>query len=462
MSTAGYPQDWFVPAPVQVSDDLPALPPESYWQGVWRRFRANRRALCAAVFLLFVLLFTVFGSLLWPVDPANQDPGILSRSYVASRSLPVVFPDSWQAPAVEVGESVAAGDLAAPQGLRSVSATTDAVRLVWEPVAGATNYRIYRMEGADKKGYGIPLAVISATYAGYQDRLDVHAQPYRYTVVADDGVDESAQVASLTVTPAAVISLLDAQLQGLVPEDAVAGERDWIVDLPSHPLGTDSLGRDMLARLIAGGQTSFFIGFGAPVIYLFIGCLYGAFAAYVGGRVDEWMMRFADFVIALPFLLFMILLRVAFGIGAGESGVTALIVAMVLLGWPMSARLVRGQVLQLREQPFVSAAKLMGAPSYYLVWRHMIPNVMGVVIVSLTFAIPGAIFTEAFLSFIGMGVVPPVPSWGSLCNDGIQSMLVHPHELLYPAALISATVLAFNVLGDGLRDALDVNLEAHA
>ncbi|HCO11399.1 MAG TPA: diguanylate cyclase, partial [Gammaproteobacteria bacterium] len=169
-------------------------------------------------------------------------------------------------------------------------------------------------------------------------------------------------------------------------------------------------------------------------------------------------MRFADFVVALPFLLFMILFKIAFGIGPGESGVMPMLVALVLLMWPATARLVRGQILQIREQGYISASQLLGAKTHYLILRHMLPNTLGVVLVTLTFAIPSAIFTEAFLSFIGMGVAPPTPSWGSMSNEGIKTMLTTPHELIFPAALISTTVLAFNLLGDGLRDALDARM----
>ncbi|HEY3698457.1 MAG TPA: ABC transporter permease, partial [Spongiibacteraceae bacterium] len=174
-----------------------------------------------------------------------------------------------------------------------------------------------------------------------------------------------------------------------------------------------------------------------------------------GGRIDHWMMRVADFVVALPFLLFMILLRIAFGIGPGESGIVPLVIALVLLSWPAPARLVRGQVLQLREEPYVDAARLAGASDLYIIFRHLLPNMLGVILVALTFAIPNAIFTEAFLSFIGMGVTPPATSWGAMSNDGIQNLLLHPAELFWPAAAISITVLAFNLLGDALRDALD-------
>jgi ABC-type dipeptide/oligopeptide/nickel transport systems, permease components len=181
---------------------------------------------------------------------------------------------------------------------------------------------------------------------------------------------------------------------------------------------------------------------------------------FFGGRTDALLMRLADFVVALPFLLFMILFRVASGVEAGESGITAILVAMVLLLWPATARLVRGQILQIREEGYVQAARLLGAPQRYLIFRHMIPNTLGVILVTLTFAIPTAIFTEAFLSFIGMGVAPPTPSWGSMCFEGLKSMLNSPHELFFPALMISLTVLAFNLLGDGLRDALDARMRA--
>ena len=178
----------------------------------------------------------------------------------------------------------------------------------------------------------------------------------------------------------------------------------------------------------------------------------------MGGKVDQLMMRFADFVVALPFLLFMILFKISFGIGPGESGIFPMLVAMVVLLWPATARLVRGQIMQIREQGYVEASKLLGAKSSYLILRHMLPNTLGVVLVTLTFEIPRAIFTEAFLSFIGMGVAPPTPSWGSMSNEGIKTMLNTPHELIFPALLISITVLAFNLLGDGLRDALDARM----
>ena len=230
------------------------------------------------------------------------------------------------------------------------------------------------------------------------------------------------------------------------------------MDLAFHPLGTDYLGRDMLARLMAGARVSLFIGIGAPLFFVTFGILFGATAGFLGGKTDQIMMRFADFIVALPFLLFMILFKIAFGIGPGESGIGPMLVALVVLMWPATARLVRGQILQIREQGYISASQLLGAKTPYLILRHMLPNTLGVVLVTLTFAVPSAIFTEAFLSFIGMGVAPPTPSWGSMSNEGIKTMLTTPHELIFPAVFISVTVLAFNLLGDGLRDALDARM----
>jgi oligopeptide transport system permease protein len=209
-----------------------------------------------------------------------------------------------------------------------------------------------------------------------------------------------------------------------------------------------------------GARVSLFMGIVAPLFFVLIGILYGSAAGFIGGRVDQALMRFADFVVALPFLLFMILFKIAFGIGPGESGILPMLVALILLSWPATARLVRGQILQIREEAYIGAAQLLGAKTHYLILRHMIPNTLGVILVTLTFAVPSVIFVEAFLSFIGMGVAPPTPSWGSMCNEGIQTMLNHPHELIFPALLISITVLGFNLLGDGLRDALDARMRS--
>ena len=342
--------------------------------------------------------------------------------------------------------------------------TTRSVRLFWDPVPTASGYRIYR-NIADPKpddALGLPLGdSLTPSAVSFEDRLDIHAKRYWYSVVAlDANGRESSAYTTLSVDVKRVITKDEAIAKGWVDPARTDLTPGTTVSMPLHVLGTDYLGRDMLARLMYGARVSLFIGIVAPFLYVLAGILYGSVAGFVGGHVDQGLMRFADFVVALPFLLFMILFKIAFGIGPGESGILPMLLAMVLLSWPSTARLVRGQILQIREEGYISASKLLGAKTNYLVMRHMIPNTMGVILVTLTFAVPSAIFTEAFLSFIGMGVAPPTPSWGSMCNEGIKTMLTAPHELIAPAIFISITVLAFNLLGDGLRDALDARMRS--
>ena len=426
-------------------------PSLSYWQDAWLRLKANRRALVSLFLVVGLLLFTLVGPWLWQVNPAAQDLDQVSQPPGVDRSALVVDPYSpWLSGAT------------AGTGLRLAEpATTQSVRLAWDALPSARGHRVYRnlFPVGPELAYGIPRAeFFDNSTLTFEDRLDIKPGTYYYTIVAlnADG-SLSRETLALTVDVQRVTTVAEARERGLVASEAalVPGDR---VELVLHPLGTDYLGRDMLARLMAGARVSLFIGIGAPLCFVIFGVFFGSVAGFIGGKTDQVMMRFADFVVALPFLLFMILFKIAFGIGPGESGVMPMLVALVLLMWPATARLVRGQILQIREQGYISASQLLGAKTHYLILRHMLPNTLGVVLVTLTFAIPSAIFTEAFLSFIGMGVAPPTPSWGSMSNEGIKTMLTTPHELIFPAALISTTVLAFNLLGDGLRDALDARM----
>jgi oligopeptide transport system permease protein len=225
--------------------------------------------------------------------------------------------------------------------------------------------------------------------------------------------------------------------------------------LPSkdHWFGTDGLGRDIWARVWMGARVSLFIGLAAAVIETCIGILIGGLSGYLGGRIDMFTMRFIDVLIAIPELIFIILIMVIVG-----AGILPIIIAFALTGWLRMARLVRGQVLQLKEQEFVLAAKTLGASTMRLVFRHLIPNTFGVIIVTLTMAVPGAIFYEAFLSFIGIGIKPPLASWGQLASSGAKVLQIYPLQLILPAIFISLTMLSLNLLGDGLRDALDPRL----
>ncbi len=423
----------FQPLPPQ-----PAAAAESYAEAppLWRVLFSDVRACIAVSVVVLVLLAAFVGPLLWKQSPATQWLSQISSGPTPARNVVVVDDTAlWRGPA-EV-----------PEQLVALESTTTQVRLAWPEVPGATSYKVYRSEGG--VGLGIPLAQVHRPWV--VDRLQLREQGYRYAVVPAREDGSTLEPMQVTTVPTLTLGRFEAQLLGL---DIDNGS----VSLPAHPLGTDALGRDMLARVLHGARTSMLVGLSAPLLFIALGAFYGAAAGLMGGWVDNVLMRFADFVVALPFLLFMILFRVAMGIESGESGLFPMVLAMVLLSWPSAARLVRGQVLQLRGSAFVLSARLAGAGNTYLIGRHLLPNVVPLLLVSLSFAIPQAIFTEALLSFIGMGVVPPTPSWGSMCNEGIRSMLTHPHELLVPAIAISVTVLAFNMLGDALRDAMDVQV----
>jgi oligopeptide transport system permease protein len=353
---------------------------------------------------------------------------------------------------------VNATDLASPEPLEFMAVpSTQAVRLKWKRVPGAQGYAIYRNDRKplSHDNLGVPVGETdSGGKVSYEDKFDLKPQKFFYSVVPKANGEEGDKYATIEAELPVSVSITDAQK---VKPDVQLGQK---ITLPSHPFGTDYLGRDVLARLMSGARVSLFIGIVAPLLATILGVFIGGVSGFFGGKVDEVLMRITDFVLSLPFLLFMILFKVTFGGGPGESGIIPMLVAMVVLSWTGPARLVRGQVLQLRESEFVQAAKLLGARPAYIILRHLLPNTMGVILVSLTFSIPGAIFTEAFLSFIGMGVAPPTASWGSMCNDGIQTFLTHPHEFFSPAVFISLTVLAFNLFGDGLRDALDPKMRS--
>ncbi len=217
-----------------------------------------------------------------------------------------------------------------------------------------------------------------------------------------------------------------------------------------HWLGTDDLGRDLLTRIMYGARISLTVGFVASFINLTVGVVYGGISGYYGGQVDNIMMRIVEILSGIPLLLYVILLMVVL-----KPGLQNILIALGLVYWLGMARIVRGQILSLKEQDYVLAARTIGADNWRIIWKHLIPNAMGPIIVTATLNIPQAIFTEAFLSFIGLGVNAPMASWGVLANDSLPSFRTYPWQLFFPAIAISITMLAFNFLGDGLRDALD-------
>jgi oligopeptide transport system permease protein len=222
------------------------------------------------------------------------------------------------------------------------------------------------------------------------------------------------------------------------------------VGTPHHLLGTDELGRDVLSRVVFGAQVSLTIGFLVQAIVLVIGGTIGLASGYFGGRVDNVLMRFTDIMYAFPDLLFVLIIVAALG-----PSLTNIFVAIGLVYWVGLARILRGQVLSIKEKEFVEAAHAAGSPPIKIIAKHLLPNALGPVIVVLTFGIPAAIFTEAVLDFVGVGIRPPTPTWGQMVFEGYAAADAYPSLVLIPCVALSITMLAFNFIGDGLRDALD-------
>jgi len=232
----------------------------------------------------------------------------------------------------------------------------------------------------------------------------------------------------------------------------------------AHWLGTDDLGRDLLSRLIYGAQMSMAVGIFTAIFSLAMGVLYGAVAGWAGGRVDALMMRFVDILDSIPTLVLLILVKILFDainvfMNPELRSLVGVLLALSIFGWIMLARVVRGQVLQVKQMLYVEASRALGSSSVVTLFKHVLPNIMGPIIVVLTFQIPSNIMFESFLSFIGLGLQPPYSSWGVLANAGWKTIKTYPHLIIAPGVALFLTMLAFNLFGDGLRDAFDPKMK---
>src|SRR5438132_4631416 len=238
--------------------------------------------------------------------------------------------------------------------------------------------------------------------------------------------------------------------KSFAPFRSPEGKFSW-----THPMGTDNAGRDILARVLSGGQISLMVALIATLVSLVIGVSYGAVAGYLGGRLDDLMMRIVDVLYSLPYVIIVIVLLALLPAKTPTGQLIELFAALGAVSWLTMARIVRGQVLSLKNQEFVLAARAIGVSTPMIIFRHLVPNVLGPVIVYATLTVPTVMLSQAFLSFLGFGVQPPLASWGSLAADGIQNIAIFPWQLVFPGVTMALMLCSLNFLGDGLRDALD-------
>ena len=242
-----------------------------------------------------------------------------------------------------------------------------------------------------------------------------------------------------------IISGKDYQYMDPSQKDLLPNSEYWF--------GTDDMGRDLFTRVCVGGRISIYIGLCCTVVMFVIGVLVGALAGLKGGLIDDIIMRICEFVGNLPYLIIVVILSIVLG-----RSLFSLVFAMSLTAWVGTARMVRGQILQIKEQDYVQAAKALGADTKRIIIKHLLPHTLGIIMVDITMSVPGFIFSEAFLSYIGLGVRPPETSWGALASAGQQQLMFYPHQLFFPCLLIVLTILSFHLIGDGLSDALDPKL----
>ncbi len=379
-------------------DTRPGL---TYWQDVWRRFRKNWLAMAGLVLVILIALLAVIGPMFSPYSYADQQ---LELSNLPPRLAITKLSDGLYAyvhkefKLIQVSED---GDVLGP------------VKLIDDDLVLRT--RTYELDGKEIKfDYSL------ANKKGNKQKFSDYGYNYRIFV---DGKE-------------------------IDPTPVKTTQNKTFV------LGTDRLGRDMWTRTLYGARISLSVGVVAALVNMIIGVIYGGIAGYEGGMIDNVMMRIVDLINSIPLMLIVILLMVVIG----KSGFGTIIVTIGLVYWVSMARQVRGQVLSLKEQEYVLAARTLGASKSRIIMRHLIPNALGPIVVSMTMSIPNAIFTESFLSFVGLGVSAPQASWGTLANDALGAIRSFPYQLIIPSVAIAITMFAFNFVGDGLRDALDPRL----
>ncbi len=369
----------------------------TYWADTWRRLKKNKMAIAGLIGVILITLFAFVGPLFTPYDYDEQ------QTDFANTPLHV-----------EVFEI-------------------------------DTDFYVY----LNPSTYRLLVVAEDGTFLHRleQTSLDAINKQFHYDNAGEDViVDFSYKVLPALADEGIDYSIIYKGVEYKTPLKVVPNQ--------TFPLGSDNVGRDILTRIMYGARISLEVALFAALFSLVIGVTYGAIAGMVGGRIDNLMMRFVDIIDSIPLLLYVILIMVI----VDNKGLGTIVLTLGLFYWVGMARLVRGQVLSLKEQEYVLAARMLGVSQPVIIWRHLIPNAMGPILVALTMMIPTAVFTESFLSFIGLGISAPLASLGTLANDSLDAIMTYPFQLLAPSLTIAIMMLAFNFLGDGLRSALDPRL----
>jgi oligopeptide transport system permease protein len=451
----------------------------TYFQDASLRFLRNKIGVACLAFLAFVGLVGLIGPLFFPdvandasyenvinTDFQNQKPSVGEKLLVTD--------DGFTTPDLLIKEGFnSAATLLTQEGLKAPGnfevagdATVNGVELRWNPIEGVSGYEIYRIVGregdldlsrfaSEPTSEGMTLGKIEdPAQHSFIDSTGLDpSEHYAYAIVSyvtspDTGETITSQKAAVAETSLVkIIKLTDAQA---LDSKAEVGKK--IRGRP-YLFGTDSLGRDIFARMVSGTRINFALALIVPTICLILGLIYGAVSGLSGGKVDLVMMRILEVLDTLPYLLLMIILQLVMG-----KGLFSLIIAMCAFGWTGFARMIRGEVLRLREIEFVHASRLLGAPLPRLIFRHIAPNLIGLILVVWSSRLPGVIVSEAFLSLLGLGLEAPTASWGMVLNEAAQQFQSHPVQFLLPASVMAVTLLAFFLLGDALTEALDPKL----